>query len=89
MNVLLEMSLSAGLFILVVAAIRRLLMHRLPKRMFMILLFVALFQLLVPMDVPSPMSIFNFTGDFNLPSTLDLLKPEYKMQKVLIYQRQQ
>ncbi|MCL2574178.1 MAG: M23/M56 family metallopeptidase [Defluviitaleaceae bacterium] len=59
MNILLEMSLAGSLLIIAIILIRALLMHRLPKKTFVALWFVALFQLLVPLSMPSQISIFN------------------------------
>jgi len=59
MNILLEMTLSGALLVGVIIIIRALAMHRLPKRAFIVLWFIALFQLVVPFSVPSQMSIFN------------------------------
>ncbi|RED55083.1 M56 family metallopeptidase [Cohnella lupini] len=55
---LLQLSISASVFILAVIFLRSLLIHRLPKMTFMFLWAVALVQLLVPVTVQSPFSIF-------------------------------
>ncbi|MEJ8548655.1 M56 family metallopeptidase [Brevibacillus borstelensis] len=55
---LLEISLSASIFILAIMFFRSLLIHKLPKMTFMFLWGVALFQLLVPVSVHSQLSIF-------------------------------
>ncbi|RUS43287.1 M56 family metallopeptidase [Cohnella sp. AR92] len=55
---LLQISISASVFILAVIFLRSLLIHKLPKMTFMFLWGVALLQLLVPVSVPSPFSIF-------------------------------
>lgn len=55
---LLEISLSATIFILAVIFFRSLLIHKLPKMTFMFLWGVALVQLLVPFSVHSQFSIF-------------------------------
>jgi len=59
MNILLNMTLSGALLVAVIVVIRILAMHRLPKRAFIVLWFIALFQLVVPFSIPSQMSIFN------------------------------
>ncbi|WP_256761815.1 M56 family metallopeptidase [Cohnella sp. WQ 127256] len=62
---LLEMSLSASIFILAVVFFRSLLIHKMPKMTFMFLWGLALFQLLVPVSVHSQFSIFtavNYLG---------------------------
>ncbi|RIX48685.1 hypothetical protein D3P08_23590 [Paenibacillus nanensis] len=55
---LLQMSISASVFILAVMFMRSLLLHKLPKMTFILLWGVALMQLLVPVSVQSPFSIF-------------------------------
>lgn len=55
---LLQVSISASVFILAVIFLRCLLIHKLPKITFMFLWGVALIQLLVPISVQSPFSIF-------------------------------
>jgi beta-lactamase regulating signal transducer with metallopeptidase domain len=51
MNIL-QMSVSAGLLIAVVALIRAVALHRLPKTMFLILWGAALFRLIIPFSIP-------------------------------------
>lgn len=55
---LLQISISASVFILAVIFLRSLLIHKLPKMTFMFLWGVALIQLLVPVSVQSQFSIF-------------------------------
>ena len=55
---LLQMSVSASVFIVAVISLRSLLIHKLPKITFMFLWGVALIQLLVPVSVQSQFSIF-------------------------------
>lgn len=55
---LLQLSLSASIFILAVIFFRSLLIHKLPKMTFMFLWGVALVQLLVPFSVHSQFSVF-------------------------------
>lgn len=55
---LLQMSISASVFILAVIFLRSLLIHKLPKMTFMFLWGVAVIQLLVPVSVQSQFSIF-------------------------------
>ena len=62
MSLLLEMTLSGALLIVVIAIIRALIMHKLPKRAFIVLWCIALFQLIIPFSIPSQASIFNFFG---------------------------
>ncbi|MFB9278679.1 M56 family metallopeptidase [Cohnella cellulosilytica] len=55
---LLQMSISASVFIFAVISLRSLLIHKLPKMTFMFLWGVALIQLLVPVSVQSRFSVF-------------------------------
>ena len=61
-NTLLHMSLSASLLIGVILLIRWAWIGKLPKQTFVALWLVALFQLLVPVSVPSPVSIFRLVA---------------------------
>lgn len=60
---LIEMSISASLFILVVICFRSLLLNKVPKMTFIILWGVALLRLLVPISVHSQFSIFTAVND--------------------------
>jgi len=75
---LLQISISASVFILAVIFLRSLLIHKLPKMTFMFLWGVALFQLLVPVSVQSRFSIFtaaeHLSGIFTVPQSI--LAPE-------------
>ena len=55
---LLQMSISGGVLILAVTVIRALALNRLPKWTFCILWMVAALRLLVPVSVPSPVSVY-------------------------------
>ncbi|MFM1652963.1 M56 family metallopeptidase [Brevibacillus sp. B_LB10_24] len=62
---LLEMSISASIFILAVVFFRFLLLHKVPKMTFLVLWGIALFRLFVPVSVHSQFSIFtavNYLG---------------------------
>ena len=56
---LLQMSFSGGVLILAVTVVRALALNRLPKRAFCILWLVAALRLLVPVSVPSPVSVYS------------------------------
>lgn len=56
---LLQMSLTGGVFILAVAALRKLTLNKLPKRTFLILWDVVLLRLLIPFDLPSRFSVYS------------------------------
>lgn len=55
---LLQMSLTGGVMIGVVAVLRALTMHRVPKRTFFILWCIVLARLLLPFSVPSMFSVY-------------------------------
>lgn len=55
---LLEMSLSGAVFILAVAVVRAALIHKLPKMTFVVLWEMALFRLLIPVPIPSVLSVY-------------------------------
>lgn len=54
---LLQMSLAGGVMILVITVIRALAMDHVPKRTFPVLWGIALFRLLIPLSLPSALSI--------------------------------
>ncbi|MDO3408617.1 M56 family metallopeptidase [Saccharibacillus sp. CPCC 101409] len=58
MNMLLQMSLSAAVLIALIALLRFALLHRLPKKTFLFLWAVVLLRLLVPFEIPSPVSFY-------------------------------
>lgn len=62
---LLKMNFSASVFILAIIIIRSLLLHRLPKKTFLVLWGVALCRLLIP---------FEFSSRFSIYSAMDMLK---------------
>ncbi|NOV01517.1 M56 family metallopeptidase [Paenibacillus planticolens] len=72
---LLQISISASVFILVVIFLRSLLIHKLPKMTFMFLWGVALIQLLVPVSVQSQFSIFTAAEHLNRMFTVPKLIP--------------
>ena len=53
-----HMNLTASALIIAVVVIRAVLLHRLPKRTFLVLWGVALCRLLIPYELPSPFSVF-------------------------------
>ena len=56
---ILELSLSGGLLILAVILLRALALDRLPKGTFLALWLVAAIRLLVPVSIPSPLSVYS------------------------------
>ena len=55
---LVQMTLSGGVFILFIAAVRALALHRLPKGAFLALWEMAALRLLLPFTIPLPFSLF-------------------------------
>lgn len=55
---LLKMSLSGAVLVCVVAIVRALAIHRLPKRALLALWWMALARLLLPVSLPSPVSVY-------------------------------
>ncbi|AHV95718.1 M56 family metallopeptidase [Paenibacillus sabinae] len=72
---LLQISISASVFILTVIFLRSLLIHKLPKMTFMFLWGVALIQLLVPVSVQSQFSIFTAVEHLSRMFTVAKLIP--------------
>ena len=66
---LVNMSFSASVLILIIVLFRRLLLHKLPKRTFLILWTVVLCRLLIPFELSSQFSIYSLantlTGKFS------------------------
>lgn len=60
---LLEMTVSAGLMILIITVIRAIAIDRLPKRLFVTLWGVVLLRLLIPLAVPFHLSLFSLAQD--------------------------
>lgn len=60
MNIL-QMNISATIIILAIIFIRTLTMHKLPKKMFLALWFVAVFRLFIPLNIPLPMGLYTPT----------------------------
>ena len=65
MSMLLEMSLAGALLIIVIALVRALVMHKLPKVTFLVLWAIVLVRLLVPFSIPSQVSVFNLGNILN------------------------
>ncbi|RCX19570.1 beta-lactamase regulating signal transducer with metallopeptidase domain [Fontibacillus phaseoli] len=64
MDDLLHMSLSAALMIAVVVIIRALSIHRLPKKTFLVLWGIVIYQLLIPYSPSSRFSIYSWMDHF-------------------------
>lgn len=59
---ILNMSLSAAFLIIAIVLIRALMLHKLPKRTFLALWFIALCRLLVPVSISSRFSIYTLAS---------------------------
>ncbi len=68
------MSASAAVLILVITILRALLIHKLPKKTFMILWGLALFRLLAPFSLPSVLSVYSWLPQQNI-ETANMRQP--------------
>lgn len=59
---ILQMSVSAGMLVIVIVIIRAVALNRLPKTMFCVLWGVALCRLLIPVPIPSRFSVYSIIG---------------------------
>lgn len=66
---LLEMSLRGGVLILVIALVRALTLHRLPKRTFLLLWALAALQLSLPVSLPARFSVYTLVTQLAFVST--------------------
>ena len=57
---LLQMSISATVLIIVITVLRVLFIHKLPKKTFLVFWGIAIFRLLVPISIPSILSIYSW-----------------------------
>ena len=62
---ILKMSITSGIFIIIVLFIRRIAFYHFPKRMFLLLWETALLRLLLPFSVPSRLSIYTLINVFH------------------------
>lgn len=60
---ILQMSISAGILVMVVIIIRAVALNRLPKTMFLFLWAVSLCRFLIPVSIPSRFSIYSVVGE--------------------------
>lgn len=65
MHDFLKTTLETSVFICIIALLRRLLLQKLPKKTFLTLWIIALFRLLIPVSIPSPLSIYALLGNTN------------------------
>ena len=63
---LLQMSFTGAILIFVIAVIRAITIHRLPKKTFLVLWMIALARLLIPFSVPSPFSVYSLMKENEL-----------------------
>ena len=59
---LLQMSFSGAILILAIVVIRALAINRLPRKTFLALWGVALLRLLIPLSLPSMLSVYSVIG---------------------------
>ncbi len=78
---LLQMSITGGVIILIVAMIRALLLNRLPKRVFLLLWMAALVRLAVPYSITSAFSVYTLLPD-KYAKTADTWNDEEKEQNI-------
>ena len=89
---LIQMSISATILVVVIIILRALLIHKLPKRTFMILWMLVLFRLIVPLSIPSIFSIYSWIPSNTLweERTSEILtenpNPNFVMNNHLPYQ---
>ena len=62
---LLQMSFTGAVLIVVIVVIRAIAIHRLSKRTFSVLWLLVIFRLLLPVSVPSPLSIYSLVNGNN------------------------
>lgn len=66
---LVQMSLQGAVLIVVIAVIRALAMEKLPKWTFQVLWAIAVFRLLVPLAIESPLSVYGAVQNLERPAT--------------------
>ena len=62
MDVLVKMSVSGAVLIAVIVIVRALAVNRLPKKAFLWLWAAAFFCLMIPVRLPSPISVYRSSG---------------------------
>lgn len=72
---LLQISFSGGIFILAIIAVRAITIRRFPKKTFSILWKIAILRLLVPVSIPSVLSIYTWFNRHSLPVQTATLSP--------------
>lgn len=72
---LLQMSAAGGVMILVITVFRALAMNRVPKKTFLALWAAALLRLLLPVSLPSALSIYSLLGKTASPAVTELPAP--------------
>jgi len=78
---LLQMSFSGGILILAITVLRALALHKLPKQAFCILWTVAALRLLVPVSIPSPVSVYTLAEPVSM--TQEAGYPDIPMDPIL------
>lgn len=72
---ILQMSISAGVLLIVIVLIRAVALNRLPKKMFLVLWGVALCRLLVPVSIPGRFSVYSVIGEIFKKTYPDIAVP--------------
>ncbi len=64
---ILQMSISAGVLIIIVVILRALAINKLPKKTFLVLWGIVLCRLIIPFSIPSQFSVYNIFNYAKLP----------------------
>lgn len=83
---LVQMSLTASAMILVITGLRTLFLHKLPKKMFLVLWWAALIRLLVPVSFPSGFSVYSLLPQQMLLSDVQGQEKPESINQALPYQ---
>ncbi|MDE7205990.1 MAG: M56 family metallopeptidase, partial [Lachnospiraceae bacterium] len=77
---LLQMSFSGAVLIVVIAVIRAVTIHKLPKKTFLILWGIVLFRLLIPYTVPSAFSVYTLVSP-QTPASVNMIHAGNQYEK--------
>lgn len=82
---LLQISFSSGIFILAIIAVRAITIRRFPKKTFSILWKIAILRLLVPVSIPSVLSIYTLFNRYSLPVQTATLSPSISVSSADLF----
>lgn len=82
---LLQISFSGGIFILAIIAVRAITIRRFPKKTFSILWKIAILRLLVPVSIPSVLSIYTLFNRYSLPVQTATLSPSISVSSADLF----